>query len=54
MLPGELAVDVNVGVIIDGAEAQEGALAGLRMRGEAALVPNEPVVAAHVGRMGDE
>src|SRR4051794_41172229 len=54
MLAGELAVDVNVGVIIDRSEAQEGALTALGMRGEMALIPDETVIPAHVGRMGDE
>ena len=54
MLADELAVDVNISVIIDRSEAQESAFPALGMRGEMALIPDETVVPAHVGRMGDE
>ena len=54
MLADELAVDVNVGVIIDRPEAQERTLTGLGVHGKMALVPDEAVVPAHVRRMGDK
>ena len=54
MLPDELAVEVHIGVIIDRPEAQECAFAWPRVGSEAPLVPDQPVIVAHLGRVGQE
>src|SRR4030095_10161107 len=43
-----LPIDVDVRAIVDGAEPDKGALAGLQLEVERALVPDEAVVVAHL------
>ena len=53
MVPELAAVEEDQGAVLDGAEAEEGALPGAVRGGEASLVPDEAVIMAQGRILGD-